>query len=72
MASLQTHPLTRAQVTVQQRGAQFPVVVLPGVSHFQFAGEGSVPLLVKARDLQPEVSQVRNCAIVIKESTRIV
>lgn len=23
------------QVTVQQRGAQFPVVVLPGVSHFQ-------------------------------------
>jgi hypothetical protein len=23
------------QVTVQQHGAQFPVVVLPGVSHFQ-------------------------------------
>lgn len=36
---------------------QYPVVVLPGVSHFQFAGEGAVPFLVKARDLMPEVTQ---------------
>jgi hypothetical protein len=85
------------QITVAQRSQLYPVVVLPGVSHFQvcfivntgtshatslvvsslchhhvlirfdsfgccdlicqFAGEGSVPLLVKERDLQPEATQ---------------
>ena len=35
----------------------FPVVVLQGVSHYQFAGEGPVPELLKLRDLTPEVSQ---------------
>merc|ERR1711871_562244 len=33
----------------------FPVVVLPGVSHMQYAS-GAPPLLVKERDLMPEVS----------------
>ena len=33
----------------------FPVIVVNGMSHFQFAS-GSPPLLVKLRDLKPEIS----------------
>ena len=33
----------------------FPVVVIPGMSHMQFAS-GSPPFLVKDRDLKPEIS----------------
>ena len=33
----------------------FPVIVIPGLSHMQFAS-GNPPLLVKDRDLKPEIS----------------
>lgn len=32
----------------------YPVIVAPGVNHWQFAGEGEIPFLVKERDLQAE------------------
>lgn len=35
--------------------ARFPVTVLPGVSHMQFAS-GEAPAVIKARDLKPEAS----------------
>lgn len=35
---------------------KFPVLVLPGVSHMQFAS-GAPPLLVQKRDLKPEVTE---------------
>ena len=34
---------------------RFPVIVVPGLSHFQFAS-GTPPPLVKLRDLKPEIS----------------
>eukprot|EP00128_Syssomonas_multiformis_P017854 Colp12_sorted_trinity150504_noHs@7144 len=46
------------QQVVKRDLKEHPVVVLPGVSHFQFAGDGSAPFLVRQRDLQPEVDQV--------------
>lgn len=35
----------------------FPTVVLKGVNHFEFCGQGAPPLLVKERDLMAEASQ---------------
>jgi len=45
------------QVVMHQLSKTFPVVVLSGTSHFQFAGEGPIPALVKLRDLIPEAAQ---------------
>jgi len=47
--------LAEAFFQAKSVSSDFPVVILPGVTHMQFAS-GDPPLLVKARDLQPEVT----------------
>ena len=39
-------------------GTNFPVVIVPGMSHYQFADNatGAMPALVKAKDLRPDIS----------------
>lgn len=49
-------PTRLAEAFYHSKGKEdFPVVMVPGMSHLQFAS-GEPPLLVKLRDLQPEVS----------------
>lgn len=47
--------LVEAFYASKGREADFPVAVVPGLSHMQFSS-GTPPKLVKLRDLQPEIS----------------
>jgi len=50
-------PTRLAEASYHARGkADFPVAIVPGMTHMQFAS-GEPPLLVKLRDLKPEVSE---------------
>lgn len=55
LAEAYYHQIAHPSTSAAEAAKNFPVVVIPGMSHFQFAS-GDVPFLVREKDLEPELA----------------